>query len=685
MTKIITMLAAVASISIGSVSFAESKSAGEWLRQIEAEAAEAKPDPEMEKLEFGAVMHSYRGWVPKGDQIPGWNAFEKFWEERGRALREKLFRGEEFSADEAKYELLIRCVAVGPHDKPEAKRGNIASSLVNDFELCGLNPNPKGLYERYTLSTIYLGRMALRKGFSGLPLNEDDIKALQDYNFLTYQNSGGAQYGPQKLKLMKTTAYQPGSALPNFYIKRLDAVLNDPAFSDLDVDEWNWTDRIQPIGIKLFLQKMDGYYSEINDDGRLIAHPRAAADGWADDNDNSFVRLADLCGNKPVVILKFGSKDTCWTVRWTPGVESVYQAYKDKVDFYFLTGGGDGSDFWPQKTYYGKSLDDPPGDYFTRASGVKAGYMRHPNVTIPGLLDNDAGSVTDVLDRTLTILDIDGKVAYDSPKGNVALYGGGEDEIYFLNELEYEIRALLNNGGKCDPSRGKQYRNEIRSEMAQRSKDGVIDKRTGKMQHFIPYHQYPSGTSWAYPIWFSGRITALDSEAGQLTVRLEIEPEEKMIGYQFNRKDKKKITLGPWAEMNQKILEKWVHGNDKDRTYVFDVTDETELFLNGLKTQMGQFRVGDRIGGRIPFFPDAVKKAVQDPANPDSKNYNIPNMTTTPEGYTRVEPDHLRVSRPVEKGAWQFVREKAMKADDITKVRERMQKKREAKKNAENK
>ena len=51
-------------------------------------------------------------------------------------------------------------------------------------------------------------------------------------------------------------------------------------------------------------------------------------------------RLVTL--EKPFVLFKAVTQDFCWTVRWMAGLETVYQAYKDKVDFYFITGGGDG-------------------------------------------------------------------------------------------------------------------------------------------------------------------------------------------------------------------------------------------------------------------------------------------------------------------------------------------------------
>ena len=124
------------------------------------------------------------------------------------------------------------------------------------------------------------------------------------------------------------------------------------------------------------------------------------------------------------------------------------------------------------------------------------------------------------------------------------------------------------------------------------------------------------------------------------------------------------------------MLENWVNGGDKARTYVFDIDETVELFLNGLSAKFGEFRVGDRIGGRIGFIPDVVK----DPKNPDSKNYRAPKITVTPEGFSRVIPEHLRVSRPIEKGASQFIRERARKADDIIKANEAIRLAREAKK-----
>ena len=130
-----------------------------------------------------------------------------------------------------------------------------------------------------------------------------------------------------------------------------------------------------------------------------------------------------------------------------------------------------------------------------------------------------------------------------------------------------------------------------------------------------------------------------------------------MRGYKFNKESKGKVALPAWAQKNQEILERWVNGNEAARTYIFDIDETVELYHNALHAKFDQFKVGDRIGGRYGYLPDALK----DPKNPDSKNFNPPKITITPEGYTRVIPEHLRVSTPVVKGSNAFINKPSLR------------------------
>jgi len=627
----------------------EGKSARQWLVQIQAEAKAAKPDPEMEQLQWGAVMHFYKKWKPSAEQKPAWDAFEKFMKEQGESILEKIMDGKELTPEEAGFEWILRGVIIS--------RGG-ARHLPNTFEIHGRNPTAVNKYQRFRFTSIYLGRMALKKGFSGLPLNEDDIAALREYNISLANTHGHAEVMPYNFGLSRTIHRRAGESFPNFYIKRFDAVIGDPSFSDTGGDTWSWTERLKPIGIERLLQIIDGFGSVTDKKGHLAVVPKAAQNGWAKDDDKSFIRLSDFYGKKPVVLFLSDTKDV-FCVRWFPAMEAVHKAYRGQVDFYIINTAFD--DWWTKRTFFGVDVDSYYGDYTSRANILKWSYMKYPNVSVPGLLDNDASSLRNAFSTSggggdFVILDTDGKVAYQSPKGK--FYGSDcHDEEYWLNDLEFELRALLTNGGKYDKSRGWGYMNDIRKEMFQRTKDG-IKLESGKTIHWLPYRRWPSGKS-SGAIWFTGTITKMDSETHQIQVKIEMNPED-MIGYRFNKAAGEKAALSEWAKKNMEILEKWLNGTEADKTYVFDIDDSVPLFLNAMEANAGQFRVGDYIAGRYGFMPDVVK----DPKNPDSKNFNPPKITKTPEGFTRVKPEHLRVSRPITVEASEFLREKAWSERD---------------------
>ncbi len=628
---------------------AQSKSAVEWLEEIRAAEKTEKADPEMDELRWGAIIHYYKGWTPDAEQQPAWDAFEKFYSEKGEVILKKIIEGTELTEKEKPYEWIMRGYALS--------KANKNGQLPNNYEIFGYCPDPQNVYERFAFTSIYLGRMTLKKAYSGLPLTQKDINALREYNIFLSNRHGHAEHLPHYFGMSRTTHYRAGEEFPDFYIKRYESVVNAPDFSDLGGAEWSWTERLKLIGIERMLQSIVGFSSERNKTGNIVVNPRAAEDNWADSNDNSFIRLSDFHGEKPIVIFLSDAKDV-FCLRWFPAMETVYQAYKDKVEFFFINTSFD--DWWSQETFYGKKVDSYYGDYNSSANILKLSYMRYPNVTVPGLLDNEASSIRDAFASAggggeFIIFDKEGKVAYQNPFGK--LYGDDcHDEQYWLNDLEYEIRELLMNGEEYDSDRGWYYKNEIRAEMVHRSLEGIDHK--GRKVHYFEYKQWPSG-KLVLPIWFTGKITKIDNEKKQLTVKIEVDPKE-MLGYKYNKNLKREAKLDPWAEKNMEVLDKWVNGSEADKTLVFDIDDSVELFLNALPAKMKQYRVGDYIAGRYGFMPDTFK----DPDNPDSKGVSPPGITTTPQGYTRVRPEHLRVSHPIKPEASDFLRETKWHAND---------------------
>jgi hypothetical protein len=606
------------------------KPAAEWLDELRRDTAAEQPDAALERLRWGAVMHMYKRWTPKGEQVQAWNEFEAFWKERGKALLAKINAGQELTEDEQKYEWIVRGIHIS--------RGSRNSQLPNSYMIFGYCPLPKNLVERAAFTTIYRGRMILKKGYSGLPLTADDIAGLREYNIWLCNRHGHAEHLPFYFGLTRATHRRPGESFPNFYIKRFDTVVNDPTYSDYGGDVWGWTERLKPIGIERLLTSIDGYNAHKDNFGRYVCTPKSADDGWAREEDG-FVRLSSFRGKKPVVLIVSDIKDV-FARRWFPALEPVYQAYKDRVQFFIVNTAFD--DWWSQKTAFGVQIDSFYGDYATSARLAKHFYMHHPNVSVPCLLDDQAASLRNAVATSggggqFVILDTDGKVSYESPHGRK--YGSDcHDEVWWLNDLETELQAVLTNGGKCDPKRGWDDMNEVRTEMARLMKEGKI-MINGQPRNWFPYKKWPSGRH-TKPVWVFGEIRELDQKTGRITVRVLLD-RKGMLGYGFNRRAGDKAELSAWGQKNMEVVARWVEGTDEDRTYVFAVDKTVELFLNGKPAALADFRVGDRVGARYGYLPDMLK----DPENPDSKNFTPTAITRLQDGSTLVTPEHIRVMR----------------------------------------
>jgi len=615
----------------------------EWLEVIRANPeGPSATDPELADLELGALMIA-DNWKLEGmtpEQLVTFSNINAFVAEPGKAIREKWLSGAALDLEEEKYIWIVKTLYMAEGKKGLRKLSERAVS------------KPKTPSEHYTFTASRLGWEILAKGYRGEQLTEADITALREFHLWTSTKHGRLPFLPYCVGMSRTTRYRAGDEFPDFKFKTFESVVSAPGYSDTGAPEPDYTACLKPKGIERYLLMFQGYEIQKHVAGDEWCYSKAALPGFLE-SDAGTVQLSSFRGKKPVVLISSDLKDV-YCRRWFPTLETLYQAYKDEVEFFIVNVAFD--DWWFLTTQYGARIDSYYSTYLESARSAKDAYLWKPNVSVPCLLDDSASSFRNALATAagggnFVILDMDGRVAYENPGERWPGFGETgrdcHDESFWLNELETELQILLGNRGRYSRNRPKDYQNEV-SEMRLK-----LYEQTGR--HWLKYKNWPSGR-YTSPIWFCGKISSVDSENRTVTAVVLVDP-DAMPGYRFHQEELRKKEAGEpttfepnqWAAKNSEVLDRWVNGSEADRTYVFEIEEDVELFLNGKAADFADLQVGDQVGVRYGYLPDTLK----DPENPDSKNFKAADIRKTPEGFTRVMPEQVRISRlPKPKKKW---------------------------------
>ncbi|GAG39591.1 unnamed protein product, partial [marine sediment metagenome] len=213
-----------------------------------------------------------------------------------------------------------------------------------------------------------------------------------------------------------------GEEAPDFRLPKLETVLRWPTYSD-----YRYIDYAEPLklaGLLRWFVWFDGYEKAKDSAGRVRVAARA--DRLAPkpgEAEADFVRLSDFRGKMPVV-LALGDANDWFGDRTFRVLEPMYQAYRDRVAF-FRVNVTLSDNYIDIRHYFGPN----PGprrsihatSYEHRARTAKLLYMSYPNVSYPYLLDDPAGTTRTTWrvqgDSQFVLIDVDGKVAFESGKG----------------------------------------------------------------------------------------------------------------------------------------------------------------------------------------------------------------------------------------------------------------------------
>lgn len=609
---------------------ANARTPAEWMEIIRQDPeGPSRDDPELAELEFGTVMYVDH-WKPVGDrQVNAARAFDEFMEGRGADIQRKWLAGETLSPEEQKYIWIVRAHYLAP-----------VKTLKNPHKLRHDGYKPQTKQEQVFFDMSARAFQVIKKGCLGGKLSEAELDDLRFYLLWCSMVHGRRPYLPYNVGISRYEARDAGDDFPDFRFRTMESIVDSPGFEDC-TEEADRCYGLKPKGVLSFLQVMTGFEPRKNENGELEAWPLSANDDWMEDEEG-FVRISDYRG-KPVVLFSVDMKDVFFR-RIFPMLEPVYQAYKDKVQFFIVNSSFD--DWGFLKTYYGGSVPHYYHDYVENAQAAKQERMKIPNVSVPVVLDDAASSFRNALSSsggggTFIIIDKTGKVAYENPSEQsigLAHDPGAHclEESLLVSELETELQLLLANGGCFDKRRGPDYINPL-CQKVQDFKDGKKPEWGGRPL-VIEYKRWPSGR-WTSPLWLSGTVDSVDEGRGEITVIVELSAD--MPGCRYIRKSGDKVNLYGWAVANMDLIDSIQNGGPAAAEFILKPNEKTEFLLNGEPADFSVLRKGDKIGFRYGYLPPELK----DSSNPDSKNFKEGEITVLPDGSRRVCPEQIRIFR----------------------------------------
>jgi len=391
--------------------------------------------------------------------------FADWMKRRGNAMLAKLVEGEGLSPQERPYEPLLKAVAVW-----RATRG-LKSGCRGYLDI--IPPKKREQYSQLDRATIrYVERLrrgldsALRKGYLGEKLTRADIEALRASCMIgQLQNLGNLIHFGHSAEMMPY-AFPSGSELTmDFRFMRLEEALASPYY----VDEFPHTPLIvfEPEVVIDALCRFPDWTAATGPDGNRYTVPAPLPP--PEEDDDGYVRLSSFRGRKPFAYFGGDSADDCWTpIKWG-AYEGLYQAYKDRVAFFFVdvtigeSALSAANYFGPPMDYsrlgtVGKELCGHPYSYEEHARTAKLQYMGKPYTSFPCLLDTMGNTFHYSIGvmmggaGSFHVVGKDGRIVHAcSFPGQIGIGFGYHGQILNLNAAERVLHAVVSAGGKVTP------------------------------------------------------------------------------------------------------------------------------------------------------------------------------------------------------------------------------------------
>ena len=454
----------------------EERPVREWIEIIEGEA---KAQYAKETKRFAELREAV-GWAmpglscrsherkKRGKEIA---ALETWVREDGYRVLSTLLEGGELSEAEKPY----RVLALGLYLRAGVDYAKTDSPKGRCFYLdLSKLPGGRDACLAYRTKVNTAGIDALYKGYTTGGLNARDVDAIRLYRIAQGQRGVGEAFLPIHLGLseanagksrhrgggghdkFEVTQYRHGKKLVDVRLARLEHVLKSPRYSDVLDTAYHLTFSLRPEGVNEFLTYLSGYEPVKNRKGQtyvrlkpehLKRKPGERAEDW--------VHLGERVGEKPVVLYINDPIDGPVSEAF-PAFETIYQAYRDQADIFFVA--VDIHDW-----YYSGMSDQLSGGWNgrrpnihsynreERARKARNRYVESPHATFPCLVGDDYQSVKNFYGtgggaNHWIVIDRDGRIAEYAANqhGN-------------MNDVENDIRRVLENGGRMSPASKKDY------------------------------------------------------------------------------------------------------------------------------------------------------------------------------------------------------------------------------------
>ena len=636
----------------------------EWLKVIKKQGNEEKLawSPEYSEFMKGAAiaLHSYKGTEQGRKRLNKeekrlYGIFLSFMKEKGSKLFAELEKGIALSDDDEKYYYLINGLCFSEYLK---KRLNAKKKDITEHEQWCISLSQK--VEKQ-------GMNILKKGYLGEKLTPDDIRILRLYALFIEIRCCGNGVLPFHLGLTRNfnvgpgrPRFKEGEKAPDFNLPKMEAYLNSPEYTDKN--PYNPTDIFTSLILREYMLAMQGYKKNPDKDSKEKVIPIFTP--VPEDKKDMLVKLSSFRGKKPVLFVLGDPSDSwCWHWKIAPMFAPLYQAYKDKIEFFTIHSTVHDTHM-PVKDFLAKK----PGwratghdlTYEQRARVCKMFYMNWPQFTFDYLMDDNAQHTRNAyMDQGggayIILIDLEGNVAFIDyhqhwPKGKLSFY----DETIFirLNHLESRLSSFFKNGSiyskemdtplpgwRRSPQidnavlktiegnrltaelKGKTYSFEISPgcrimnnyEILELGKLKPGDKITisyiKDKNGMLRARWIHSNMSWVKKIstiWLSGKITEIDAKAKIITVQAVIPPAKKMKGLQFWNKAKDIKPYDKSVETRLNVVKRWATSKNS-LTYKFKIDDAVIFFLNGKEVKITALKVGDSTGVLYHSFDDKNK------------------------------------------------------------------------------
>jgi hypothetical protein len=466
--KLVTV-AIFATTIVSSAIFAEDgKTAKEWIT-ILTEKAFSPEQIDRGSIDYRITIGAYlAGTKFCGSQATKNQDSEEHWENcylefrifmsegGGRVLFNEWLKDKSRDVANGKYHYIFNLLYLGESDLIKARR----SSQKKNGELPRLkyaytlnfSPELEEKCLQYRDDITERGISSMKKGYSGKLLTEQDVEDMRLYRMYCGTTCMTGKYMPSDkyIKMHKDSVpenehakwnmpFKYGEKAPDFKLLRLEPVLKWATYTDVMDDDLEQHTNLGPDSVLEFLWIIDKHKPVKTESGEFRVFPDTMTTDQGKEDD--YLHLAQYHGKKAVYIL-FSEPSDYAGPQQLPQMETLYQAYKDKVEFIYIA---HTIRDWPHTLNHVWNQEE-------RARRTKALALRYPAVSFPWVLEDLGQTAESAYSRGYTyflqqrsvLMDIDGRVVSSS-------HSCGETRLR-VNHLERELKKLMLNNWKYNPS-----------------------------------------------------------------------------------------------------------------------------------------------------------------------------------------------------------------------------------------